>query len=123
MRPAHLSFLLTALLSASACGDTALARRYESLQSERKAVQQDLTQASNEVDRLFFEATSSERQAGKAIAGAARCVTNKGAYRPAEPLTFGPARQRYQEHSYLFQEGAPFETAALECVQASMGGR
>ena len=116
-------FLLAALLLGASCGDKALEKRYESLQQERKVIQQDMVQVSNQADRIFFEATSAERQAGRAITGAARCTAPRGTHRPAGPMTFGPVKLRYQEHSFTFHESSPFETAALQCVQGSVAGR
>jgi len=115
--------ILAALLLGAACGDKALERRYESLRHERKVIQQELAQVSREADRAFNEATSAERQAGRSINGAARCSAPRGAHRPAGPLTFGPVKLRYQEHSCTFTESAPFETAALSCVQGSLTSR
>lgn len=109
-----------ALLLAAACGDTARAQRYESLQAELKAIRQETTGVDAEVDRLFYEATSSERLAGKAITGASRCVAPKGSYHQAPPLAFGPVGLRSQQESWLFREGALFETNALQCVQATV---
>ncbi|MGC4118299.1 MAG: hypothetical protein QM765_27850 [Myxococcales bacterium] len=112
--------VMPALFVAPACGSAELARRAETLRAELEAVRQEQVQVGSELDRVFFEATSSEREAGKSIAGAARCVVPKGNYRPAEPLSFGPARLRSQGQSWIFQEGAGFETSALQCVQATV---